>query len=394
MLMKYIDEHPIYDKRILLRVDFNVSLNPRHQIADDVRIRQSLPTIEFLLKHNNRLILISHLGRPHGLDLKLSLEPIKKRLQELLPDKTIYLLRDFSEQEKEILRNQKANEIILLENIRFFAEEDMNDEKFAKNLAQLADVYVNDAFAVSHRKAASIVAITQFLPSYAGLLLKKEVETLSKAINHPQKPFVVVLGGAKISTKIKLIKKLITLADFLLLGGGLANTFLLALGIEVGRSLTEPQEIDEAKSILKLAGEKQTKILLPEDVIIGDHQGKHTTYKKVQMLTKHDTIFDIGPETMALFGQAILQAKTIIWNGPVGRFETDAYRRGTDFIYYAIAANQSAISIVGGGETLAALSQKEHLEKITHISTGGAAMLEFIENGTLPGIEALKKCPF
>lgn len=392
--MKYIDEYPISEKRILLRVDFNVSLNPKHQIADDARIKQSLPTIEFLLKHNNRLILISHLGRPHGLDLKLSLEPVKNRLQELLPDKIIHLLRDFSEPEREILRNQKANEIILLENIRFFAEEEKNDENFAKNLAQLADVYVNDAFAVSHRKAASIVAITKFLPSYAGLLMKKEIETLSKVITHPQKPLVVIVGGAKISAKIKLIKKLITLADFILFGGGLANTFLLALGIEVGRSLTEPQEIDEAKSILRLAGEKQTKILLPEDVVIGDQQGKHTTYKKVQMLNKHDTILDIGPETMALFGQAILQAKTIIWNGPVGRFEVDAYRRGTDFIYYAIAANQTAVSIVGGGETLAALSQKEHLEKITHISTGGAAMLEFIENGTLPGIEALKRSPF
>ncbi len=389
--MKYIDEHPIHNKRILLRVDFNVSLNPKHQIADDARIRQTLPTIEFLLKNNNRLIIISHLGRPHGRDLKLSLEPVQKRLQELLPDKTIYLIHDLTEREREILRNQTANEIILLENIRFFEEEELNDEDFAKNLAQLADVYVNDAFAVSHRKAASIVAITKFLPSYAGLLMKKEIETISKTIAHPQKPFVVILGGAKISTKIKLIKKLITLADYFLFGGGIANTFLLALGIEIGRSLVEEQERDEAKSILELAAQKQTRILLPEDVVIGDREGKHVAYKKVQMLNKHDCIFDIGPETMAIFGQAILQAKTIIWNGPIGRFEIDAYRRGTDFIYYAIAANQNAVSIVGGGETISALSQNEHLEKITHISTGGAAMLEFIENGTLPGIEALNR---
>lgn len=387
--MRYIDQEEIKNKRVLLRVDYNVSLDKRHHIGNDERILQSLPTIKYLLKSNNTVILLSHLGRPHGKERSLSLEPVATRLHEFLPDVAVNFITDLESLPRENMRNSLLNQLFLLENLRFFPGEDSNDKNFAKQLATHGDVYVNDAFSVSHRKTASIIGLPMLLPSYAGLLMKKEVESISKATENPKHPFVAILGGAKISTKIALISKLIDIADVVLLGGGLANTFLLALNIQIGKSLVEPSEIANAKKLLKLAHDKKTKLLLPTDVMVGDKEGRHTTLKSVQSVLKHDQIFDIGPETQAIYGQAILQAKTIIWNGPVGYFETEAYRRGTDFIYYSIAAVSDVISIVGGGETIAAISNKDHLEKITHISTGGGAMLEFIENGTLPGIESL-----
>lgn len=387
--MKYIDEVQLRDKTILLRDDFNISLDARHHISNDERIRQSLPTIEYLLKEHNQLILLSHLGRPQGVDPKFSLAPVAKRLQEYLPHQHIILVPDLKSLSAEKTRKDNKNDVFLLENIRFFPGEEANSPDFAKELASLGDVYVNDAFSVSHRASASVVGLPHLLPSYGGLLLKKEVETIGHAIAHPKNPFVAVLGGAKISSKIALIDKLIAIADFVLLGGGLANTFLLALGMEVGKSLVEPGEVAKAKQLLSHAEKHRTRLLLPSDVVVGDVEGKTVMVKPVQMLAKTDRIFDIGPETQASFGQALALAKTIIWNGPVGHFEVEAYQRGTDFLYYAIADNTQAVSIVGGGETLAALTHKEHLDHITHISTGGGAMLEFIEKGTLPGIEAL-----
>jgi len=389
--MKYIDQVDIRDKKVLLRVDYNVSLDKKHHIANDERIRQSLPTINYLLKRNNTLILISHLGRPHGADHALSLKPIAEDLQKLLPAHKVIFVADLDNLQIEITRTGNLNRIFLLENIRFFKGEDANSMDLAKKLAVLGDAYVNDAFSASHRKSASIVSLPTLLPSFAGLLMKREVETISNALSHPRHPFVAILGGAKISTKIKLLDRLVEISDFVLLGGGLANTFLLALNNQVGESLVEKDEVSQALKILNHARAKQTRILLPTDVIVGNKDGSHATVKSVHMLSPHDRIYDIGPETQAIFAQAILQAKTIIWNGPVGYFETSAFQRGTDFIYYAIATNPTAISIVGGGETLAALTHKEHLEKITHISTGGGAMLAFIEKGTLPGIEALNK---
>lgn len=387
--MKYIDEVELKNKRVILRVDYNVSLDTRHHIANDERIRQSLPTINYLLKRGNTLLLVSHLGRPQQPDKSLSLEPIAKRLKELLPNVTITFIPDLEHLPMEITRTGNLNHIYLLENIRFNKGEEKNDLTFAKSLASYGDVYVNDAFSVSHRAAATIVGITKFLPSYGGLLLKKEVETISQALKTPRHPFIAILGGAKVSTKIHLLTKLIDIADFVLLGGGLANTFLFALNDEIGQSLAEKNEVNKARQLLKLAASKRTRILLPSDVVTGDKAGQHVHIKPMQMVSRHDRIYDIGVETQAVFAQAILQAKTILWNGPMGYFEVDSYRRGTDFIYYAITANTHATSIVGGGETLAALSNKEHLEKITHISTGGGAMLEFIENGTLPGLDAL-----
>jgi len=387
--MRYIDDREIKNKRVLLRVDYNVSLDQRHRIGNDERIRQSLPSIRLLIKNHNSLILLSHLGRPHGKDKNLSLEPVAKRLQELLPEIQVIFVPDLESLPRENMRNSLLNQLFLLENVRFFPGEDLSSAEFSKQLASYGDVYVNDAFSVSHRTCASITEMPKLLPSYGGLLMKKEIENLEPLLKNPKHPFVAILGGAKISTKIKLLYKLIDTADFLLLGGGMANTFLLALGDELGRSLVEKDEVSEARKLLGFAASKKTKLLLPTDVILGDKNGKNAKLALIQDVSKHDIVLDIGPQTQAVFAQAILQAKTIIWNGPMGYFENEAYRRGTDFIFYAICANNSAISIVGGGETISAISNKEHLEKITHISTGGGAMLEFIENGTLPGILAL-----
>ncbi len=388
--MKFIDEVEIQNKRVLLRVDYNIPLN-RGDIVNDERIRQSLPTITHLLKHHNSLILLSHLGRPHGHDNALSLAPVAHRLEKLLDGVTVTLIPDLEHLPMEITRTGNLSRIFLLENIRFFKGEEKNDRDFVQQLASLADVYVNDAFSASHRPSASIVGLPKVLPAYGGLLLKKEVEMIGKAISHPQHPFVAILGGAKISTKLHLITKLIDLADFILLGGGMANTFLLALKDEVGQSLVEKQEVGHALHLLELAKHKKTRLLLPTDVIVGSKDGLHASHKLIQQVTKHDRIFDIGVETQAIFAQAILQAKTIIWNGPMGYFETQLYGRGTDFVYYAITANQEATSIIGGGETITALAGKDNLDKITHISTGGGAMLEYIENGTLPGLDALNQ---
>lgn len=380
--MTFIDEVEIKNKRVIIRVDFNVSLNPDHTIANDERIKRTIPTLDYLLKQGNQLIIISHLGEPKGRDENYSLKLIIPTLQAYLPNYQILFVDDFINNAP---IEQSNNQIILLENIRFYEGETTNDPELAKRLASLADVYVNDAFAVSHRKHASVVGIPQYIPGYGGLLLKKEITMLNKVTRNPEKPFVAILGGSKISTKIKLIGKLIEIADHVLLGGGLAHNFLLAEGKQIGHSIVETSELDHTRELITLAKDKQTEISLPEDAIV-----ESGTLKLISELSAEDKILDIGPETQAHFGRLIQSAKTIVWNGPVGFFEKEPFRRGTDFIYYAITENAGAVSIVGGGDTLAAMTNKDHLERITHISTGGGAMLEFIENGTLPGIEALQ----
>lgn len=391
--IKTIDDEKITGKRVLLRADFDVSLNPNYTIADDTRIRSNLPTINYLLKNKNRIICVAKLGRPKKRDKKFSLKIVAEKLKEYLGGYKIKLIEDFLTADPKIFQSQKENEIFILENIRFYPEEKKNDPEFAKKLAQLADVYVNDAFAMCHRAEASVVGVPNYLPSYAGFLLKKEVETISQAIKKPKKPFVSILGGAKISTKISLIDKLMTISDYILIGGALANTFLAAEGYEIGKSFYEYEEIQTAKRLLFLAARRHVAFVLPQDVVIGDPKNfsQGGIVKKISELLSNCQILDIGPATQAQFGAIIAKAKTIIWNGPMGYFENPEYRRGTDFIYYSIAQNQKATSIVGGGDTLAAISKKEYLEKITHISTGGGAMLEFIEKGTLPGLEVLKR---
>lgn len=390
--MNYIDQVTIAHKTVLLRVDYNVSLNPNHTIANDERIKQSLPTIEHLLKHNNKVILLSHLGQPEGRDKNFSLKPAVQRLHTYLPHHTVILVDNF-ESAKEIFKKQTTKQVLVLENLRFYKGEKANDVTFAKELAGLGDIYVNDAFSVSHRKDASITSLPTLLPSYGGLLLKKEITMLTKITDKPQKPVVAIMGGAKISTKLKLIQKLTKIADYILLGGGLANNFFAVQGHEIGKSIVEKDAFEATEQLLSHGLHHKTDIVLPVDVVTGnkDDPKSQAKNKKLQLVTKQDTILDIGVETQALFGNIISLAGTIVWNGPVGYFEHPAFARGTDFIYYAIAQNEKAISIVGGGETLSALTNKDHLEKITHISTGGGAMLAFIEHGTLPGIEALEK---
>lgn len=386
----YIDNAEISGKKVLVRVDFNVSLNPDHSIADDARIRQALPTIRYLLNHNNKLILISHLGRPKSRDDRYSLQPVAAKLQELLPEYIITRVDDFLADSSKI-ENQGENEIILLENIRFYPEEKRNDEHFSRSLANLADIYVNDAFGCSHRAHASVVGVTKYMPSYGGLLLKREVEMISKITTNPARPVVAILGGSKISTKIHLVEKLMDIADYLILGGGIANTFLQAQGYGIGKSIAEYEEEEAARKMLFQAVQKDTKIIFPADVVIApslDAQGGEL--RAVSEIPEDMMILDIGPETQARIGAVLAQAGTIVWNGPVGYFENPAFRRGTDFIYYAITQNTDAVSIVGGGDTLAAIAKKEYLDKITHISTGGGAMLEFIEKETLPALEALR----
>lgn len=391
----FIDEHHPKNKRVLLRVDFNVSLNPNSlTIADDARIRQAIPTIKLLLKNNNKIIIASHLGRPKGVrEHKFSMRIVCNELKRFITDHTITLVDDFMADTKNILAKQNTNEIIVLENTRFYPGEKNNDHDFAEKMASLGDVFVNDAFGVSHRADASIVGVTEFLPSYGGLLLKKEIEMILKAIDKPARPVVGIIGGAKISTKIKVIDKLMHLTDQLIIGGALANTFLYAQGISVGESLYEKDQKDIAEILLKKAEKEHCTLVLPLDCVIGEpnelEQGG--TVYKVKEVPKKGQILDIGPESKAKIGTLIAKARTIIWNGPIGYFENIHYRQGTDFLYYAITENTEAVSVIGGGDTLAAISKKEYLDKITHISTGGGAMLEFIENGTLVGIEALIK---
>lgn len=389
----YIDKAHIRHKRVLLRVDFNVSMKG-NRITDDERIRATIPTITKLLKENNKLIVVSHLGRPDGWDDKLALRPVAKRLHKYLPHVSLTVVDDFmSEGAQKIFEEQKNGEIVLLENIRFYKEEEENNHEFAKKLASLADVYVNDAFGVSHRECASITEVPKLLPHYGGLLMEREVETIGHALKHPRHPFAAIIGGTKVSTKLKLLFRLTEIADYLILGGGLANTLLFALGYPVGKSLCEHDMVDDVKKIVRHAKEKKTKILLPRDVIVGNKEDEKGggVVKKISEVGAHDTILDIGPEAQADYAKAILSSKTLIWNGPVGYMENPEYARGTDFLYYTIAQNKGLLSIVGGGDTLAAISKKEYLNTITHISTGGGAMLEYIENGTLPGIEALKQ---
>jgi len=402
--MKFIDQVSIENKKVLLRVDFNVPLNSSGSISDDSRIRETVKTIKYLLDKKNKVIIVSHLGRPRGGTFsenvkgenvkgenELSLEKATRQLHKYLSSYNYHFIRDFLS-DSHLLLKQKNGEFSVLENIRFYPEESENDAEFAKRLASLGDVYVNDAFAVSHRRAASIVAVTKYLPSYGGLLMKREVTMLKKATDNPKKPYVAIIGGKKISTKIKFLSKLTKIVDDILLSGGLANTFLAARSINIGKSLYRKEELSEANYLTSLARRHGTRIHLPEDAIAGsDPNGTKSEVKLLDNLKKSDMILDIGPKTQAVYETIISRAKTIVWNGPLGYFENPLFRRGTDFIYYAIEQNPKAVSIIGGGDTIAAISGHENLDQIDHISTGGGAMLAFIEHGTLVGIDALEK---
>ena len=384
-----VEDVVIENSRVLVRVDYNVTMNSQHKIANDMRIKQSIPTIKKLLMQNNRVILITHLGDPKGHDETLSLVPIITNLRSHLPGVIINLLDDFtSEKSKIFLEQQAAGEIVMFENLRFNKGEKENDIEFAQSLSHVADYFVNDAFGVSHREHASVVLLPTLLPSYAGLLMAHEINTINHVVNHPKPPFVALVGGSKISTKIEFLRSLLDKVDTLLIGGGLTNTFLAASENQVGLSLYEPAP-DQVRSILAHAQEKNKKIIIPLDAVVIDENGAERVVS-ITEVGEYDSIVDIGPQTEATFGEYIAGAKTILWNGPVGKAEDARFARGTDYVYYAIAQNKDVISLVGGGDTIAAISNLEYADKITHISTGGSAMMEFIEKGTLPGITALE----
>ena len=389
-----IRDTDLTNKKVLVRVDFNVPLDKQQNITDDTRIRETLPTIKYLLDKNCKIILCAHLGRPKGKPVpEMSLKPCAKRLAELLKVKVLMAPDCVGAETAKMAAALNAREILLLENLRFHPEEEKNDPNFAKELASLAEVFVQDAFGTVHRAHASTEGVTKFLPSYAGFLLKKEIDYLGKALENPDRPFVAILGGAKISGKIDVISNLLNKVDTLLIGGAMTYTFLKAQGISIGNSLVEDDRLDMAKEVLAKAKEKKVTFLLPIDHLIAD---KVEAGAKTQIVG--DSIpagmigVDIGPKTIALFGEAIKRGKTIVWNGPMGVFEIDEFAKGTLAIANDLAAatKQGATSIIGGGDSVAAVAKAGVTDKISHISTGGGASLEFLEGKTLPGIAALK----
>ncbi len=388
-------------KHVFMRVDFNVPLSDDgREITDDTRIRETLPTLEYALRHKAKLILASHLGRPKGKpNPKYSMRPIVDRLRMLLDHhlgeqvNVAFSPDCVGELATELSRQLESGQVLLLENLRFHAEEEANDPKFAAQLASLCDIYVDDAFGSAHRAHASTEGITHFVKkSAAGLLMEKELTWMSKALDEPAKPFVAILGGAKVSDKIEVIDNLLSKVDAILIGGGMAYTFLKARGQDVGKSLLEADKIDVAKEALAKAEAKGVRFLLPVDHVLGD---KFAPDAKTQIFEGDGSFpadwmgLDIGPKTIALFSKEIADASTIVWNGPMGVFEMPAFAVGTTKIAKAVAANQDAVSIVGGGDSVAAVKKAGVADKITHISTGGGASLEFLEGKNLPGVEAL-----
>ena len=389
---KTIEDIDVNGKRVLVRCDFNVPQDETGSITDDRRIEGALPTINYLIKNGAKVILCSHLGRPkNGFEPKFSLAPVAERLGKLL-NKKVELAKDvIGESAKSCVANMKNGDVVLLENVRFHKEEEANDPEFAKQLASLADIYVNDAFGTAHRAHASTAGVADYLPAVAGYLIKREIDFMGKALTSPDKPFVAILGGAKVSDKIGVIENLIDKVDVLIIGGGMAYTFFKAKGNEIGTSICEIDKVDLAKGLLEKAEQKGVKLLLPFDTVVGKEFKADTEYKVVKSteIPEGWMGLDIGAESINQFSAEISKAKTVIWNGPMGVFEFPAFAIGTKAIATAVA-DSDAVSIIGGGDSAAAVEQMGFADKMTHISTGGGASLEFLEGKELPGIACLQ----
>ncbi len=376
-------------KKVLVRVDFNVPLDDEGNITEDERIIAAIPTITFLLEKNAKIILMSHLGRPKGQVVeKLKMNKIAKKLSDLLDKEVIKLDDCIGQDVREKVNEMKNKDVILLENLRFHAEEENNDEKFAKELASLADVYVNDAFANSHRDHASMTTITKFLPSYAGFLVEKEITILTKIMQNPEKPFVAIIGGAK-PDKINVIKNLLRFVDKIIIGGVLANTFLKAMGANIGNSKFDPESVNDAKILLV---QSKGKIVLPVDAFVANsiEKGENSRIVKIEGITDECMIGDIGPDTIALYKKELKEAKTVIWGGPLGAFEYEKFEGGTHETALFLSELNAKV-FVGGGELGVAIKQLGLENKVNYISTGGGAFLQFLSGKELPAIKALQE---
>lgn len=393
MNKKTIRDIDVTGKKVLVRCDFNVPLDKETgKITNDLRIVGALPTIKYLLEHKAKVILCSHLGKPKGeVKPNLSLAPVAKRLSEYLGFE-VKLAKDIvGEDAKRLASELKEGEAILLENVRFDAREEANDAEFSKELASLADIYVNDAFGTAHRAHSSTAGVADYLPAVCGFLIEKEVQMLGDSLNNPERPFVAILGGAKVSDKIKVIENLIEKADSIIIGGGMTYTFLKAMGYNVGNSICELDRLDLAKETMKKAEEKNVKLLFPVDTVCGKEFSNDTEIKVVNSKEIPDGWqgLDIGPESVKLFTEELKKAKTVMWNGPLGVFEFENFAKGTNAIA-KVLSEIDATTIIGGGDSAAAVEKGGYSEKMTHISTGGGASLEFLEGKILPGIDCLE----
>ncbi len=391
MNKKTIEDIDIKGKRVLVRVDFNVPLDENKNITDETRIKAALPTINYLINQGARIILCSHLGRPKGeFNMKYSLEPVAKKLAEILGKNVAFSKDVIGENAHECVAALKDGDIMLLENLRFHKEEEANDPQFAKELASMAEIYVNDAFGTAHRAHASTAGVAAYLPAVAGYLIGRELDIMGKALENPERPFVAILGGAKVSDKIGVINNLLDKVDCLLIGGGMAYTFVKAKGFGIGKSLVEEDKIELANELIKKAETKGIKMLLPIDVIAADEFKNEANTRIVDIESIPDGWMglDNGPKSNEAFAAVIKNAKTVIWNGPMGVFEMPNFAEGTKSIAKAMS-DSSAITIIGGGDSAAAVEQMGFADKMTHISTGGGASLEYLEGLELPGVAAL-----
>ena len=392
-MKKTIRDIEVKDKKVIARCDFNVPLKDG-QITDDTRIKAALPTIQYLIGENAAVILMSHLGRPGGQpDAQYTLKPVADRLSQLLGTDVIFAASDsvVDDEVRKKAGQLKGGQVMLLENVRFRKEETKNGEEFAKELASLADIFVNDAFGTAHRAHASTAGIASYLPAVSGFLIEKELEFLGNAVENPQRPFVAIMGGAKVSDKISVIRNLLNKVDVLIIGGGMAYTFFKSMGYEIGTSILDADSVDLAKDLIREAEEKKVRFLLPVDVVCGKEfkNDTETGVYKAEEIPSDMMGLDIGPETAAIYKEEIVNAKTVVWNGPMGVFEMENFAKGTLAVAEAMAQSE-AVTVIGGGDSAAAVTQFGLASEMSHISTGGGASLEFLEGKELPGVAVLE----